>query len=119
MHVRALRALPALLLSLPPLTQEVFVRYEGLTPWKRVGEACVMDGVQKRSRVIEPAEVVHKEGDFREAIQCQYKYLIRRPALGGRESEAYSRESLPPPRCLLSLSEVPLLVPEVEPGRAK
>ncbi|CAE7528086.1 unnamed protein product [Symbiodinium sp. CCMP2456] len=39
---------------------EVFVRYEGLTPWKRVGE------------------VVHKEGDFREAIQCQYKYLIRR-----------------------------------------
>ncbi|CAE7320682.1 unnamed protein product [Symbiodinium pilosum] len=39
---------------------EVFVRFEGKTPWKRVGE------------------VVHKEGDFREAIQCQYKFLIKR-----------------------------------------
>eukprot|EP00434_Breviolum_minutum_P045901 symbB.v1.2.041255.t1/scaffold7979.1/size8349/1 len=39
---------------------EVFVRYEGLTPWKRVGE------------------IVHSHGDFREAIQCQYNFLIKR-----------------------------------------
>lgn len=39
---------------------EVFVRYEGKTPWKRIGE------------------IAHSRGDFREAIQCQYNYLIKR-----------------------------------------
>jgi len=39
---------------------EVFVRYEGHTPWKRVGE------------------VVHKTGDFREAVRCQYHHLVKR-----------------------------------------
>ncbi|CAJ1398303.1 unnamed protein product [Effrenium voratum] len=39
---------------------EVFVRYEGRTPWKRVGE------------------IVHRDGDFREAIQAQYNFLIKR-----------------------------------------
>lgn len=39
---------------------EVFVRYEGKMPWKLVGE------------------VAHSRGDFREAIRCQYNWLIKR-----------------------------------------
>eukprot|EP00913_Durusdinium_trenchii_P008045 g7544.t1 len=39
---------------------EVFVRYEGKMPWKLV------------------VKVAHSRGDFREAIRCQYNWLIKR-----------------------------------------
>jgi len=39
---------------------EIFIRFEGKTPWKRVGE------------------VVHASGDFEEAVKCQWPLLMER-----------------------------------------
>ncbi|CAE7454707.1 cfap299 [Symbiodinium natans] len=56
---------------------EVFIRFPGKTPWKRIGE------------------VAHKEGDFREAISCQYNSLIRRAHYLYRKFRFWFQKSTP------------------------
>ena len=76
---------------------EVFIRFPGKTPWKRIGEAFpyfpppaslptpwLMAADPSSTHFpwsLKVLQVAHKEGDFREAISCQYNSLIRRPRL--------------------------------------